>query len=157
MLESFNTDKFEYRRIPIEEQKQRGILGRLAGVIADTKNPTRNGRAYGLDLWKRVFDSDLMKEKIANRCLFGEMGHPTDREETDPEKIAICLAEQPKIGKDGKIYGVFDILDTPNGRILKSLCDYGCNIGVSSRGSGDLITDYDGNEAVDPETYNCEA
>lgn len=98
-----------------------------------------------------------MKEKIANRCLFGEMGHPVDREETDPEKIAICLAEQPKIGKDGKIYGVFDILDTPNGRILKSLCDYGCNIGVSSRGSGDLITDYDGNEAVDPETYNCEA
>lgn len=97
-----------------------------------------------------------MQEKIENRVLFGELGHPTDREETDMEKIAICLSEKPKIGDDGNLYGVFDILDTPNGRILKALCDYGCNIGVSSRGTGDVITDEDGNEAVDPETYECE-
>jgi len=97
-----------------------------------------------------------MKEKIQNRCCFGELGHPADREEVDPEKIAICLAEQPKIGDDGKIYGIFDILSTPNGKILKALCDYGCNIGVSSRGTGDLIDGYDGNEEVDPDTYQCE-
>jgi hypothetical protein len=97
-----------------------------------------------------------MQEKISNRCLFGELGHPADREETDMEKIALCLSEQPKRGGDGKIYGVFDILDTPNGRILKTLCDYGCNIGVSSRGSGDVITDYDGNESVDEDTYDCQ-
>ena len=97
-----------------------------------------------------------MQEKIKNRCVFGELGHPVDRTETDMEKIAICLAEQPKKGQDGKLYGVFDILNTPNGRILKSLCDYGCKIGISSRGQGDLITDMDGEEAVDPDTYDCE-
>ena len=106
MLESFNTDKFEYQRISPEEQQQRGILGRLVGVIADTKSATRNGRKYGLDLWKKVFDDPIMKEKIANRCVFSELGHPEDRAEIDMEKICACLAEQPKVGKDGKyLYG----------------------------------------------------
>ena len=93
-----------------------------------------------------------MEEKIANRCCFGELGHPADREEVDPEKIAICLAEKPKVGEDGKLYGVFDILNTPNGKILKALCDYGTKIGVSSRGSGDVLP----NDEVDSTTYNCE-
>ena len=97
-----------------------------------------------------------MKEKLANRCLFGELGHPTDRIETDMEKIAICLAEKPKKTKDVKLKGVFDILNTPNGRILKALCDYGCQIGVSSRGEGDIVEDFNGNQSVDCDTYQCE-
>lgn len=156
MLESFNTDNFTYQKLSLEEQQSRGILGRLKGVIADTVNPTRNGRKYSAKLWEKVFADPIMQEKIQNRCLFGELGHPADREETDMEKIALCLAEQPKKGKDGKLYGVFDILNTPNGRILKTLCDYGCNIGISSRGSGDLITDMNGDEAVDEDTYDCQ-
>lgn len=156
MLESFNSDKFEYKRLSPEEQEKRGILGRLVGVIADTANATRNGRKYGLDLWKKVFDDPIMKEKIANRCVFSELGHPEDRAEIDMEKVCACLAEQPKVGKDGKLYGVFDILNTTNGKILKTLCDYGTTVGISSRGTGDLYTDEDGNEAVDPDTYECE-
>lgn len=156
MLESFSKNKFTYKKLSLEEQKARGILGRLEGIIADTKKPTRNGRKYSQDLWEKVFNNPIMKEKIENRCCFGELGHPTDREEVDIEKVAICLAEQPKLGDDGKIYGVFDILSTPAGNILKSLCDYGCRIGVSSRGTGDLFTDNEGNESVDPDTYNCE-
>ena len=147
---------FEYKKLTEAEQKQRGILGRLVGPCADFIQATRNGRKYSEELWENVFSNDLMKEKIKNRCCFGELGHPTDRTETDMEKIALCLAELPKKCSDGKLYGVFDILDTPNGRILKALCDYGCNIGISSRGQGDLITDLDGNEAVDPDTYDCE-
>lgn len=156
MLESFLTDEFKYEKLTEEDQKRRGILGRLVGVIADSANPTRNGRKYGKELWEKLFDNPIMKERIQNRCCFGELGHPADREETDIEKIAICLAEVPKFNKQGQLCGVFDILDTPNGRILKSLCDYGCNIGVSSRGSGDIITDFDGQESVDPNTYTCE-
>ena len=153
---SFVTEKFDYKKLTLEEQQKRGILGRLTGIIADTVNPTRNGRKYSSKLWEKVFNDPLMQEKISNRCLFGELGHPADREETDMEKIALCLAEQPKKGKDGKLYGVFDILDTPNGRILKTLCDYGCNIGISSRGSGDIVTDENGDESVDEDTYDCQ-
>jgi hypothetical protein len=156
MLESFNTDKFEYKRLSQEEQEKRGILGRLIGKIADTKNPTRNGRLYSNELWEKVFDDPIMKEKIDNHLLLGQLGHPLDEEEINIEKAAICMAEQPKKGKDGFLYGVFDIISTPAGKILKSLCDYGCNVAISSRGTGDLYYDENGNEAVDPDTYVCE-
>ena len=44
MLESFTSDNFTYKKLTEAEQQQRGILGRLKGVIADCNNPTRNGR-----------------------------------------------------------------------------------------------------------------
>ena len=155
MLESFDKD-FKYTKLSDEETTQRGVIGRLVGPIADTKKPTRNGRAYSKELWEKVFNSPIMKEKLENRCLFSELGHPTDRTEIDMEKVCACMAEKPKVGSDGLLYGVFDILPTPNGKILKILCDYGTRIGVSSRGNGDIIQDFDGNEAVDPDTYDCE-
>ena len=157
MLESFNTtNEMKYQKLSAEEQQERGILGRLVGVIADFRNRTRNGRRYTEELWEKTFNDPIMKEKFENRCLFGELGHPADRQEVDMEKICICLAEVPKKGNDGKLYGVFDILNTPNGRILKTMCDYGCKIGVSSRGSGDTFEDYDGGETVEPDSYDCE-
>ena len=110
MLESIQNDEFEYEKLTQEEQAKRGILGRLKGVIADFKKPTRNGRLYSEELWDKTFENPIMKEKSENRVIFGELGHPADRIETDMEKIAICLAEQPKKGKDGKLYAVFDIL-----------------------------------------------
>lgn len=157
MLESLSPNmEMQYTKLSSEEQAKRGILGRLVGVIADFKEPTRNGRLYTEELWDKTFENPIMKEKLANRCLFGELGHPVDRQEVDMEKIAICMAEAPKKGNDGKLHGVFDILATPNGKILKTLCDYGCAIGVSSRGSGDTYEDFDGQEKVDEETFECE-
>lgn len=50
MLEKFSGNKFTYKKLSLEEQKNRGILGRLVGVIADFKNPTRNGRGYSEEL-----------------------------------------------------------------------------------------------------------
>ena len=155
MLESFKGNELEYQKLTPEEMQKRGILGRLTGVIADYTNPTRNNRLYNAELWERVFNDPIMQESIKNRCLFGELGHPESRLETDMEKIAICMAEQPKKSDDGRIYGVFDILDTNNGRILKTLCDYGCHIGISSRGNGETAFDNSGNEYVIPESYDC--
>lgn len=158
MLQTAQTNKFEYTKVSPEEQKQRKILGRLAGIMADFKHPTRNDRLYTEALWDKVFNDPIMQEKLQTRTLFGELGHPLeDRSEIDMEKIAICLAEEPKKYPDGTVKGVFDILDTPNGRILKTLCDYGCQIGVSSRGQGDVVEDWStGKEKVDPSTYQCE-
>lgn len=155
MLESFKGKQFTYKPLTQEEREKRGILGRLVGPIADTTAPTRNGRMYSKDLWEHVFDDPIMQEKIKNRCLFQELGHPEDRTEVDMEKICSCLAETPKIGEDGLLYGVFDILPTKNGQLLKILCDYGTTIGISSRGTGDVIDNGDGEE-VDPSTYDCE-
>ena len=156
MLESLQNEELEYKKLSAEEQAKRGILGRLVGICADFISPTRNGRHYSEELWEKTFADPIMKERIENGVCYGELGHPADREETDMEKIAVCLPEVPKKNKDGKLTAVFDILDTPCGRILKSLCDYGSTLGISSRGSGDTYTDFDGNEEVDPDSYTCQ-
>ena len=132
------------------------VIGHLAGPVADIVNTTRNGRKYSEELWDKVFKDPITQEYFNCGGIFGELGHPIDREETDMEKIAICMPKAPE-KKNGKLWATFDILDTPNGRILKTLCQYGYKMGISSRGSGDLITDYDGQESVDPDTYQFNA
>ena len=139
-----------------EEKAKRHILGRLYGPIADVVRPTRNGRKYSEELWEKVFDNPIMKEKFRNKVMYGELGHPEDRTEVDMSKVAVCMPEAPKKDRDGHLIGYFDILDTPNGRILKTLCDYGSTLGVSSRGTGDVVEGLDGEEEVDPDTYECE-
>lgn len=134
-----------------EEKASRHILGRLYGPIATTKEKTRNGRGYNKELWEKALSDEIFKEKIANKSLFLELGHPLDREETDMEKVCACIPEMPKI-VDGDLYAYVDILDTNNGRLLKTLCDYGFVPGISSRGSGDIMS----NDEVDPETFFLE-
>ena len=148
--------EFTYQKLTPQEQQKRGILGRLVGTIADFKNPTRNDRLYTEELWDKTFKDPIMQEKIKTKTCLGELGHPSERSEIDIEKVAISLAEEPKKCTDGTVKGVFDILDTPNGRILKTLCDYGCKIGVSSRGTGDIVEDWKGGQIVDPNSYQCE-
>ena len=142
----------QYTKLTEEEKASRKILGRLVGPIADCLNPTRNGRLYTEELWDKVFENPIMKEKFKNKVIYGELGHPADRTEIDMEKIAVCMSELPKKNSKGQLEGVFDILDTPNGRILKTLCDYGSTLGISSRGQGEVL----GDDSVDPDTYDCE-
>ena len=134
-----------------EEKASRHILARLYGPIATTKEKTRNGRGYNAELWRRALADDIFREKVANKSLFLELGHPIDREETDMEKVCACIPELPKI-VDGDLYAYVDILDTKNGQLLKTLCDYGFVPGISSRGSGDIME----NDEVDPETFFLE-
>ncbi len=137
--------------------EKKGVLGTLEGPCADTISATRNGRKYSEELWEKAFNDPIVEEYFENGGIFGELGHPVDRSETDLEKIAICMPEKPTKGPDGKLYGRWDILDTPNGRILKCLCDYGYKIGISSRGDGEVNEDYNGDEVVDPDSYELNA
>jgi len=134
-----------------EEKAKRHILGRLYGPIATCKESTRNGRLYNRELWEKALADDIFKEKVANKSLFLELGHPADREETDMKLVCACIPEMPKI-VDDDLYAYVDILDTPNGKLLKILCDYGFTPGISSRGSGDVMPD----NSVDPDTFFLE-
>lgn len=138
-----------------EEKSKRGILGRLYGPCASIAIPTRNGRFYSEHLWDYQFETNsILKEMFANGGVPMELDHPADREETDSSKIAAMMPEMPKKDKDGHLICYCDIIDTPCGRIAYQLAKYGFKLGISSRGTGDIITDDDGNESVDPETYD---
>ena len=140
-----------------EEKQRRGILGRLYGPIASFKMGTRNGRFYNESLWEKVFENDIVKELLNNGGIPGELDHPESRECTDSTKIAVMMPEAPKKDKQGHLIGYFDIIDTPCGKIAAALAKYGFRFGVSSRGTGDVITDSEGNESVDPDTYALNA
>lgn len=131
---------------------RKGCLGRLEGPCADFKNSTRNGRLYGLQLWKNVFNNSIVKESLKTHTLFGELDHPEDRFECLSKYACVCMTDYDIREDEGLVYGGFDILDTPQGRILKSLVDYGSQMGVSSRGEGDIIQG-DKGEEVDPDTF----
>ena len=131
---------------------KKGCLGRLEGVCADYKNPTRNGRLYPLALWKKVFDDTLVKEALKTRTLFGELDHPEDRFEPLLSEACVVMTDYRIDENEGVIYGGFDILDTPKGRILKTIVDGGSIVGVSSRGQGDIVESADG-ERVDEDSY----
>ena len=134
-----------------EEMSTRHILGRLYGPIATCIESTRNGRLYNKPLWEKALEDEIFLEKVATKALFLELGHPADREETDMKQACACIPEVPKIVGDD-LYAYVDILDTPNGRLLKTLVDYGFVPGISSRGSGDVME----NNQVDPETFFLE-
>lgn len=134
-----------------EEMTARHILGRLYGPIATCIESTRNGRLYNKPLWEKALKDEIFLEKVATKALFLELGHPADREETDMKQACACIPEVPKIVGDD-LYAYVDILDTPNGRLLKTLVDYGFVPGISSRGSGDVMD----NNQVDPETFFLE-
>lgn len=140
----------------IKESGQRAdgkhYLGKLAGIGADFSRPTRNGRKYPLELWRNVEQSEDFKEGMSTLTIFGEADHPETRIDTSIKEIAIVLTKFEIREMEGIVYTEFDILDTPNGRILKELLDYGSQIGVSSRGLGEEI-EKDGETIVDPETY----
>lgn len=131
----------------------KGALGHLAGIGAEFNKGTRNGRRYPVELWRNVMKSEDFKEGMDTHTLFAETDHPTDRIDTSIKEVCAVLTNMEIREDEGILWVEFDILDTPQGRILKSLVDYGCKIGVSSRGLGDEIQ-RNGETIIDPDTYS---
>ena len=154
LIERFrNNDKpLNYIKESGTNEKGKHYIGRLEGVAADFFNPTRNGRKYVLRLWKNVQESEDFKEGMDTLTIFGEADHPEDRLETSIKEVAVCLRKFEIRETEGVVWCSFDILDTPNGRIIKELLDYGSKLGVSSRGSGEEIIE-NGEVIIDPDTY----
>ena len=67
------------------------------------------------------------------------------------------MPEPPTKNNDGCLTATFDILDTPNGRIVETLAKYGYKLGVSSRADGETFEGYDGNSHVDPDSFDLKA
>lgn len=134
-----------------DEKSSRHILKRLVGPIASCDEATRNGRKYNRELWEGALGDDIFQEKVGSKGLLLELGHPADRDEIDLTQVCACIPEMPKI-IEGDLYATVEVLDTPNGRLLSNLIDYGFVPGISSRGCGDVMD----NDEVDPNTFCLE-
>lgn len=123
------------------------ILGTYQGECADSNITNLNGLDITYDVWDTVFKSDEYKKAIELGHYIGYLGHPADPDCQDFEHACIVMTEG-HIDDNGKVYGTFNLIDTPVGRIVKAFQDAGVTFGISVRGAGDII-----NNSVDPETF----
>ena len=129
----------------IEEDKETGQKNyNLEGVFlqADIKN--RNGRIYPVE----ILDKEVkryVKENVKKNRAYGELGHP-DSPTINLDRVSHMIKELKLEGKN--FVGKAKIMDTPYGKIVKSLIDEGASLGVSSRGMGSLKTTKDGTSEV---------
>lgn len=123
------------------------VIGTFEGECADANVTNENGLDILPDVWDTVFSSDIYKQALDNGWYIGFLGHPEDPNCMDFEHACIVMREC-HIENDGKVYGKFDLVDTPVGKIVKTFIDAGTTFGISVRGAGDIV-----NNSVDPETF----
>ena len=136
------TETIEDIEVLTEANTKGGKDYKIKGVFmqADIKN--RNGRVYPVaTLSKEV--SRYTTEYINKRRAFGELGHP-DGPTVNLERVSHLIENLATDGND--VIGRAKILETPYGKVVKSLMDEGVKLGVSSRGMGTLKQKGDYNE-----------
>ena len=116
----------------------------IEGVFLQAEIKNRNGRMYP----KEVMDKEVnryMTESVQKNRAYGELGHP-DSPTINLDRVSHMIKE---LRLEGNNYvGKAKIMDTPYGKIVKSLIDEGASLGVSSRGMGSLKTANDGTALV---------
>jgi len=116
----------------------------IEGVFLQGDIKNRNGRMYPVGtLSKEVgrYNESFVKK---GRAL-GELGHP-DGPTVNLDRVSHKITELRQEGNN--FMGKAQLLDTPMGKIAKSLIGEGVTLGVSSRGVGSLKEDRDGCKVV---------
>lgn len=145
----------------IVEDRGPGKPIRVAGEmqLADVKNA--NGRIYSEALWNRVLNDDRTQRRVNERRMLGELDHPSDgktklrRASHVFTKIEARPSQRSKYAGKTAIYGEYETLPTPEGRILEALLRANVGLGVSSRGDGD-VEEREGATHVIPESFTLE-
>ena len=116
-----------------ESEKKKVMEGAvyLVGVCQKAGTKNGNGRVYRSDTLQREVEN--YQNAIKERRSLGELDHPDDS--VINLKNASHLVT--KMWWDGdNVMGKIEVLDTPSGKILKSLVKSGVKLGISSRGLG---------------------
>jgi hypothetical protein len=115
-----------------KETKQKNYF--ITGIFMQSEKKNRNGRIYPQGILSREVERYNQNYVNKNRA-FGELGHP-DSPSINLDRVSHMITQ---LYPDGNNFiGKAKILDTPNGKIVKSLLDGGASLGVSTRGVGSL-------------------
>ena len=131
-----------------EPKKTSSVLGTFTGKCCDAAVFNNNSMKLNRELFEKLLDSDEYKDAIEHGYYIGFLGHPEDPGCQDFKDACIVMTSM-EIRDNDEIWGTFDLVDTPVGRIVKSFIDAGVEWGISIRGAGDV--DSEGN--VDPDTF----
>tara|TARA_B000000557_G_scaffold235380_1_gene211080 strand:+ start:524 stop:1168 length:645 start_codon:yes stop_codon:yes gene_type:complete len=106
----------------------------IEGVFLQSEIVNRNGRKYPFETLNREVER-YNEEYVKSKRALGELGHP-DGPTINLDRVSHRITELRVEGKN--FYGKAQILDTPMGKIAKSLLGEGVQLGVSSRGMGSI-------------------
>jgi len=109
--------------------KSGGLI--LTGVMQRADKENGNGRVYGRKVLEREVNNYI--KIVEDRRALGELDHPEDSVVNLKNVSHMVL----KVWWDGDaVIGKVKVLDTPSGKILRSLVESGVKLGISSRGLG---------------------
>ena len=106
----------------------------IKGIFLQTEITNRNGRMYKFDTMNR--EVTKYNEEFTNKGrALGELGHP-EGPTLNLDRVSHKIVELYPEGTN--FIGKAKLMDTPMGKIAKSLLDEGVQLGVSSRGLGSI-------------------
>lgn len=124
---------FEYDREKLlQEREQKGGRFMMHGILQKADVLNQNGRIYPRTVLERELEN-YQKFIRENRAL-GELDHP-ENSVVELKNVSHIIREA-QMDDEGVVWGSLEVLDTPQGRILRSLVESGVTIGISSRGVG---------------------
>lgn len=145
-----NKDSFQKVHAAEEEKNTvpGAIIGTYEGECADANITNLNGLDITREVWEHVFSSEEYERGIKYGWFIGFLGHPNDDADCQDFEHACIVMTEGHIDENGKVFGKFNLVDTPVGRIVKVFQDAGVIFGISVRGAGDIIQN-----SVDPDTF----
>lgn len=134
------------------------IIGMIEGQFFKPDGKSRNERWYPRSLWVKTLAKADTKNRLANRTMFGEIGHSEGPVEdmTLRQGCASHFIDDLWIDEQGRGMGRAYILGTPTGHLLKVYLGAGCKLKTSTRGEGNYKDGvfHDGCPVVDDDTYD---
>ena len=116
----------------------------IEGIFLQGDICNRNGRMYPMETLSR--EVNRYTEAFINKGrALGELGHP-DGPTVNLDRVSHKIVSLTQEGNNFR--GKAQLLETPMGKIAKSLIDEGVTLGVSSRGVGSLRMTNEGHKIV---------
>ena len=116
----------------------------IEGVFLQGNLKNRNGRMYPVEILGREVER-YNESFVSKGRAVGELGHP-DGPTVNLDRVSHKITQLRQEGNN--FVGKAQLLETPMGKIAKSLIAEGVTLGVSSRGIGTLKEDKDGCKVV---------
>ena len=116
----------------------------IEGTFLQGEIKNRNGRMYPVTTLAKEVERYNENFTTKGRAL-GELGHP-DGPTVNLDRVSHKIVSLVQEGNNFR--GKAQLLDTPMGKIAKSLLDEGVMLGVSSRGIGSIKEDNNGIKVV---------
>lgn len=118
----------------------------IVGPFIQTEQLNRNNRFYEKKMMEPVVEKYVQENVKSNRA-FGELNHPAGPT-INLDRVCILIKELKWSGND--VIGKALVTETPMGGIVKGLLNSGAQLGVSTRGLGELKKRDDGIMVVAP-------